>query len=397
VPSREQRLRRALPDTALLGAAGSLLALGLVMVYSASAPLAAEEVGSSFHVVARQALYAAIGIAVAMGCALIPPEGWRHLAPWVLLAGLVALVLVLIPGVGVEVSGAHRWLALGPFRVQVSEPFKVAFVLYLAGYMVRKGEARLGTFTQGLLPILAIAGLSAGLLLVEPDFGGAAMVVGTGLVMGFLGGMRLRHLLAAGFATLPFAAWAVFGSEYRYQRVVAFLDPWAHAQDSGFQLRQSLIAFGRGEHTGVGLGDGIQKLFYLPEPHTDFIFAVIGEELGLIGALGVLALYAVVVHRGFAIADRAPDAFSRLVAQGLTFILGLQALAHMGVNLGLLPTKGLTLPLVSYGGSSLVTTLAALGILASIDRHRQGAKAPAGGSGAPDPRRRTSARAEAAP
>jgi cell division protein FtsW len=383
VPSIEQRLRQALPDPALLGAAAALLALGLVMVYSASAPLAAEEVGSSFHVVARQGLYALLGIAAGVACALIPPTVWRQLAPWVLLAGLVALVLVLIPGVGVEVSGARRWLDLGPFHLQVSEPFKVAFVLYLGSYLVRKGEDRLGTFSEGLLPILLIAGLSAGLLLAEPDFGGAAMVVGTGLVMGFLGGIRLRHLLAAGLAALPLAAWAVFGSAYRYERVVAFLDPWAHAQGSGFQLRQSLIAFGRGEYAGTGLGDGVQKLFYLPEPHTDFVFAVIGEELGLLGTLGVLALYAVVVHRGFAIAGRAADAYGRLVAQGLTFILGFQALAHMGVNLGLLPTKGLTLPLVSYGGSSLVTTLAALGILASIDRAGRAAHKPGRRRGAP--------------
>ena len=376
MPSIEQRLRQALPDPALLGAAAALLALGLVMVYSASAPLAAEEVGSSFHVVARQAIYALLGIAAGVTCALIPPTVWRQLAPWVLLAGLVALLLVLVPGVGVAVSGARRWLDLGPFHLQVSEPFKVAFVLYLGSYLVRKGEDRLGTFSEGLLPILLIAGLSAGLLLAEPDFGGAAMVVGTGLVMGFLGGIRLRHLLAAGLAALPLAAWAVFGSEYRYERVVAFLDPWAHAQGSGFQLRQSLIAFGRGEYAGTGLGDGVQKLFYLPEPHTDFVFAVIGEELGLLGTLAVLALYAVVVHRGFAIAARAGDAYGRLVAQGLTFILGFQALAHMGVNLGLLPTKGLTLPLVSYGGSSLVTTLAALGILASIDRAGRAAQRP---------------------
>lgn len=376
MPSLEQRIRQGLPDPALTAAAGGLLALGLVMVYSASAPLAAEEVGNSFYLVTRQAVYALLGLAGAVVCALIPPEDWRRMAPWVLLAGLVALLLVLIPGVGVEVSGAHRWLALGPIRVQVSEPFKVAFVLYLAGYMVRKGEDRLGTFTEGMLPILIIAGLAAALLLVEPDFGGAAMVVGTGLVMGFLGGIRLRHLLATLLAVLPLALWAIFGSAYRYQRVVAFLDPWAYAQGSGFQLRQALIAFGRGEYTGTGLGDGIQKLFYLPEPHTDFIFAVIGEELGLLGTLTVLALYAVLVHRGFAIAARAPDAYSRLTAQGLTFIVGFQALAHMGVNLGLLPTKGLTLPLVSYGGSSLVTTLAALGILASIDRAGREARKP---------------------
>ncbi|HKJ70414.1 MAG TPA: putative lipid II flippase FtsW [Gammaproteobacteria bacterium] len=376
MPSAEQRIRQALPDPVLLGAVGALLAVGLVMVYSASAPLAAEEVGSSFPVVVRQGVYALLGIGVGAACALIPPEGWRQLAPWVLLAGLVMLLLVLIPGIGVEVGGANRWLSLGPFRVQVSEPFKVAFVLYLAGYLVRKGEDRLGTFSEGLLPILLIAGLSAGLLLVEPDFGGATMVVGTGLVMGFLGGIRLRHLLAAGLAALPLAAWAVFGSAYRYQRVMAFLDPWANPQGSGFQLRQSLIAFGRGEYFGTGLGDGVQKLFYLPEPHTDFIFAVIGEEMGLAGTLGVLALYAIVVQRGFTIGARAPDAYGRLVAQGLTFILGFQALAHMGVNLGLIPTKGLTLPLVSYGGSSLVTTLAAIGILASIDRAGQSARRP---------------------
>ncbi|HKL78111.1 MAG TPA: putative lipid II flippase FtsW [Gammaproteobacteria bacterium] len=368
MPDKSRRLRQELPDPALAAAVAGLLTLGVVMVFSASAPLAEEQVGSASHVVGRQVMYAVLGLAGATVCALIPPERWRRLAPGILLAGLVALVLVLIPGVGKEVNGAHRWLSLGVVRVQVAEVFKVAFVLYLASYLVRKGEARLGTFSGGLLPILAIAGLSAGLLLAEPDFGSAAMVVGTGLVMGFLGGIRLRHLTAAALAALPLAAWAVFGSEYRYERVVAFLDPWANPLSSGFQLRQSLIAFGRGEYTGVGLGDGIQKLFYLPEPHTDFIFAVIGEELGLLGTFGVLALYGVLVQRGFTVAARAPDAYGRLVAQGLTFIIGFQALAHMGVNLGLLPTKGLTLPLVSYGGSSLVTTLGAMGILVSIDR-----------------------------
>ncbi|KPV39500.1 hypothetical protein AN478_10085 [Thiohalorhabdus denitrificans] len=382
MPSADIQWRRVLPDPPLLGAVAALLGLGLVMVYSASAPLATEQVGSSFYVVGRQLVYILLGLAVGAACTLTPPEVWRRLAPFVLLAGLIALVLVLIPGVGERVAGAARWLDLGVARVQVSEPFKVAFILYLGSYLVRKGEAQLGTFVHGLLPILVIAGLSAALLLLEPDFGAAALVVGTGLVMGFLGGIRLRHLLAAALGVLPFAAWAVFGSDYRYQRVVAFLDPWADPLDSGFQLRQSLIAFGRGEYGGVGLGDGIQKLFYLPEPHTDFMFAVVGEELGLVGTLAVLVLYGVVVRRGFVIAERAGDAYGRLVAQGITFLLGFQALAHMGVNLGLLPTKGLTLPLMSYGGSSLVTTLAALGILASIDLHRPG-RGTGGGRAAP--------------
>ncbi|MFP4615465.1 MAG: putative lipid II flippase FtsW [Thiohalorhabdus sp.] len=383
MPSAESQWRR-LPDPPLLGAVAALLGLGLVMVYSASAPLATEQVGSSFQVVGRQLAYILMGLSVGAGCALTPPETWRRVAPIVLLAGLISLVLVLIPGVGERVAGAARWLDLGVARVQVSEPFKVAFILYLGSYLVRKGEARLATFVHGLLPILVIAGLAAALLLLEPDFGAAALVVGTGLVMGFLGGIRLRHLLAAALSALPFAAWAVFGSDYRYQRVAAFLDPWTDPLDSGFQLRQSLIAFGRGEYGGVGLGDGIQKLFYLPEPHTDFMFAVVGEELGLVGTLTLLALYGVVVRRGFIIAERAGDAYERLVAQGITFLLGFQALAHMGVNLGLLPTKGLTLPLVSYGGSSLVATLAALGILASIDLHRPGR---ATGRGRAAPRR----------
>jgi len=368
MPSLEQRLRHVLPDPGLLAAGAGLVTVGLIMVYSASAPLAVEQTDSSFRVVLRQGVYLGLALGVGAACAAIPPWLWQRLAPWTLLAGLVALVAVLIPGIGVGVEGARRWLDLGLFRVQASEPFKVAFVLYLAGFLVRKGEARLGTFRGGVLPILVIAALAAGLLLAEPDFGGAAMVVGTGLVMGFLGGIRLRHLIASALAVLPLAVWAVFGSEYRYQRVVAFLDPWSYPQSSGFQLRQSLIAFGRGEYTGVGLGDGVQKLFYLPEPHTDFIFAVIGEELGMAGTLVVILLYLLFVQRGFAIAARAPSAYGRLVAQGLTFIIGFQAAAHMAVNLGMLPTKGLTLPLVSYGGSSLVTTMAALGILASIDR-----------------------------
>ena len=367
MPPSSARTRLRLPDPGLTGVVAALLIVGLVMVYSSSAPLMAENGGHTWGLVLRQGIYVVLAVGVAAVCARIRPAIWHKLAPWVLLLGLVTLLAVLLPGVGKEVGGAQRWLDLGPFQVQVSEGFKVAFVLYLANYLVRKDEQRLATFSEGLLPILLIAGLSAGLLLAEPDFGGAAMVMGTGLVMGFLGGIRLRHLLGSGVVMAGFAAWAVLSSPYRYERVMAFLNPWADPQGSGFQLRQSLMAFGRGEYTGVGLGDGIQKLFYLPEPHTDFVFAVIGEELGLVGTVGVMILYGIFVQRGFTIANRAPDAFGRLTAQGLTFILGFQALAHMGVNLGLLPTKGLTLPLVSYGGSSLLATMGAVGILASID------------------------------
>jgi cell division protein FtsW len=358
---------RSLPDTGLMAAVLALLGAGLVMVYSASAPLAAQD-GSAVHLLWRQSAYAILALAAAVTVTVLPTDLLERWSPLGLLAGWVALTLVLVPGVGYEVGGAQRWLPLGPARVQVSEFFKVAMVLYLAGYMERKGAERIERFTTGLLPILVVAGISAALLLAEPDFGSAAIVMATALVMAFLGGVRLRHLLATGTAVTALGVWFVLSSPYRYERVMAFLNPMADPQGSGFQLRQSLIAFGRGGLDGVGLGDSVQKLFYLPEPHTDFVFAVLGEEAGLLGTLGVLALYGLIIQRGFAIAERAPDAFGRHAALGITFLVAFQALAHMGVNLGLLPTKGLTLPMVSYGGSSLLSMAIGIGVLLNIDR-----------------------------
>jgi cell division protein FtsW len=358
---------RWLPDPYLAAASVALLGVGLVMVYSASAPLAAQE-GSAVHLLWRQSAYAILALAAAVTVAVLPTDWLESWSPWGLLAGWLALALVLVPGVGHEVGGAQRWLPLGPAQVQVSEFFKVALVLYLAGYMERKGEERIKGFTTGLLPILVVAGISAALLLAEPDFGSAAIVMAVALVMAFLGGVRLRHLLVTGTVVLALGVWFVLSAPYRYERVMAFLNPMADPQGSGFQLRQSLIAFGRGGLDGVGLGDSVQKLFYLPEPHTDFMYAVLGEETGLLGTGGVLFLYAVVLYRGFAIAERATDAFGRHAALGITFLVAFQALAHMGVNLGLLPTKGLTLPLVSYGGSSLLAVAIAVGVLLNIDR-----------------------------
>ncbi len=372
-PSPQDIRSSWIPDPAFVMSSLGLATLGVIMVFSASAPLHAAEGITPFYWVLRQGGYVVLGLALAAGCGCVPLTSWRRLATLALVASMVVLVLILIPGIGHAVGGAYRWLPLGPVRIQGSEFFKIALVLYLAKVLTCKdgNELRGGRGGEEVVPILAVSGGGAGLLLVEPDFGGATMVMGTGLVMGFLGGIRLRHLLATLGVTLAIGIWAIWDSAYRYERIAAFLEPWAHPQGIGFQLRQSLLAFGRGETIGVGLGEGVQKLFYLPEPHTDFIFAVIGEELGLMGTLGVCALYGLLIWRGFCIAERAPNPYGRLVAQGLVFIIGFQALAHMAVNVGLLPTKGLTLPLVSYGGSSLVSTCAALGILLAVDRAGQ--------------------------
>ncbi|RMD80228.1 MAG: putative lipid II flippase FtsW [Gammaproteobacteria bacterium] len=356
-------------DPWLLLAAGALAALGLVMVASASFTVAERRFGEPFRYLEAQALYLALG--ALLGGALwrwVPLALLRRLAPLALAAGLLLLGLVLLPGLGREANGAARWLALGPVRVQASEPAKLALLLFLAAHLAGRGPVRgLGE----ALPALALTGLAAGLLLLEPDFGGAVVLGATALALLFLAGLPWRHLLLLVAAGGAGAAALVWSSPYRLQRVLAFLDPWADPFASGFQLTQALIAFGRGEWLGVGLGGSVQKLFYLPEAHTDFLYAVLGEELGAVGALAVIGLYGLLVLRAFRIGARAEAAglpFGAFLAWGVGTALGLQAAINLGVNLGLLPTKGLTLPLMSYGGSSLVATCLALGLLARVDR-----------------------------
>ena len=299
----------------------------------------------------------------------VPLRAWQQAAPWLFVAGVVLLALVLVPGIGREVNGARRWLPLGVVNLQPSELMKLAVVLYAADYTVRK-HALLHSFRRGLLPMLGVMLVVGWLLLREPDFGAFVVICAVAMAILFLGGMNgrwfaaLAVLAAIGFALL------VISSPYRMQRIFGFMDPWADPFGSGYQLSHALIAFGRGEWLGVGLGASVEKLLYLPEAHTDFLLAVIAEELGFAGVALVVAAFAWLVLRALAIGRRAADLerpFNALVAQGVAVWLGVQAFINMGVNMGVLPTKGLTLPFMSFGGSALVTSCVALALVLRVD------------------------------
>jgi cell division protein FtsW len=359
-------------DRSLAWSALLLLAIGLVMVYSAS--IATSEASrytgaNAAYFLLRHATFLGIALALATSVFLAPVRYWQKAAPWLFLACVVLLVLVLVPGIGREVNGARRWISLGAVNVQPSELMKLAVVLYAADYTVRK-HAVLKSFRRGLLPMLAVMMFVSWLLLREPDFGALVVIAVTTFGILFLGGMNGRHfaalvaMLAVGFALL------VLTSEYRMQRIFGFMDPWTDPYGRGYQLSHALIAFGRGEWLGVGLGASVEKLFYLPEAHTDFLLAVIAEELGLAGVALVIGLFVWLVLRAFAIGRQAAlreRHFASLAAQGIGVWLGFQALINMGVNMGLLPTKGLTLPLMSFGGSGLLANCVAVAILLRID------------------------------
>ncbi len=359
-------------DRSLAWAALLLMVIGLVMVYSAS--IATAEAGrhsganSAFYLL-RHAVSLGVSLGAAIAVFLLPVRYWQKVAPLAFLACVALLVLVLVPGIGREVNGARRWLNLGALTVQPSELMKLAVVLYAADYTVRK-HAVLKSFRRGLLPMLAVMMFVSWLLLREPDFGALVVIAVTTFGILFLGGMYGRHFLALGSMLALGAALLVLTSEYRMQRIFGFMDPWTDPYGRGYQLSHSLIAFGRGEWLGVGLGASVEKLFYLPEAHTDFLLAVIAEELGFLGVAAVIALFVWIVMRAFAIGRQAAlreRHFAALAAQGLGIWIGFQALINMGVNMGLLPTKGLTLPLMSFGGSGLLANCIALAILLRID------------------------------
>jgi cell division protein FtsW len=367
-------------DQGLVWAAILLLGLGLVMVYSASIAIAEESRVTGhqpMYYLMRHALFVALAIAVGVAAFQVPLRLWQQAAPYLFLIGAGLLTLVLLPGVGREVNGSQRWISLHFVTVQPSELVKLAAVLYAADYTARKA-AHMASFRKGFLPMLAVMLVVGWLLLREPDFG--AFVVITVIAMGvlFLGGMNwklfagLFALLLVGFMLL------IVTSPYRLQRVAGFMDPWADSYGTGYQLSHALIAFGRGEWLGVGLGASVEKLFYLPEAHTDFLLAVIAEELGFVGVAAVIAAFTWIVTRAFMIGRRAASLeryFSALVAQGIGLWIGVQAIINIGVNTGMLPTKGLTLPLVSFGGSALVATCCALAVLLRVDwENRQLAK-----------------------
>ena len=367
-------------DEGLVWAAVLLLGLGLVMVYSASIAIAEGSRASGFqstYYLTRHALFVGVGVATGVAAFQVPMRLWQQAAPYLFLVGAGLLVLVLVPGVGREVNGSQRWISLHFLTVQPSELVKLAAVLYAADYTARKA-AHMDSFRRGFLPMLVVMLVTGWLLLREPDFG--AFVVITVIAMGilFLGGMNwklfagLFALLVAGFVLL------ILASPYPLQRVVGFMDPWADAYGRGYQLSHALIAFGRGEWLGVGLGGSVEKLFYLPEAHTDFPLAVIAEELGFVGVAAIIAAFTWVVVRAFMIGRRAAALeryFSALVAQGIGLWIGVQAIINIGVNTGMLPTKGLTLPLVSFGGTALAASCCALAVLLRVDwENRQLAK-----------------------
>ena len=364
--------RQSSLDPALVWSALMLGAVGLVMVYSASIAMAEAERFTGFrtsYFLVRHSIYLLIGLVFAAALFRIPLWLWQRASPWLFLAGTAMLVAVLVPGLGREVNGARRWIPLGIATFQPSELMKLFVVLYAADYTVRKA-AFMDDVKKGFLPMFAVMTTIAALLLREPDFGALVVVTAIAMAVLFLGGLNWR--LFAGLATLLGVAFAVLivSSPYRLQRILGFMDPWNDAYGKGYQLSHSLIAFGRGEWFGVGLGASIEKLFYLPEAHTDFLLAVIAEELGFAGVLAVILLFLFLVHRAFAVGRQAASLeryFAALVAQGIGVWIAGQAFINMGVNMGLLPTKGLTLPLLSFGGTGIVVTCMALGILMRID------------------------------
>lgn len=356
-------------DPILIGTIIALLALGLMMVTSASIAIAARRLGDPFHYTLHQGICMLVGLVGALLIATFPIKIWYRLAGVMMVGALISLVLVLIPGVGRVVNGSARWLNFGFTAIQVSEFCKLAVIIYLSSYVVRHRQA-LKQKISGFIRPMALLSLVGALLILEPDFGATVVILMTSLSMLFLAGVPLWQFMALLLVVASVLGAVAISAPYRLERLTSFLDPWAVQFDSGYQLTQALIAFGRGEWFGVGLGSSVQKLFYLPESHTDFVFAVLAEELGLVGALMTLGLYILFVWRGMMIglhAERRDDRFAAFVSYGISFWVGLQTLINIGVNAGVLPTKGLTLPFLSYGGSSVLVVCIAMGLLVRVD------------------------------
>ncbi len=350
----------------------ALLSIGLVMVYSASIATAEESKFTGFnsaYYLIRHSVFMLVGLIAAVAAFQVPVQTWQKWAPYLFVAGVMLLVLVLIPGVGRSVNGSRRWLSLFIFNLQPSEMMKLFAVLYAADYTVRKGLVK-HTFRKAFMPMFIVMVVVGALLLLEPDMGAFAVICAIAVCTLWLGGFNLK-VFGGLMIALPLAfALLIVTSSYRMQRVTGFMDPWADSFGKGYQLSHALIAFGRGEWLGVGLGASVEKLFYLPEAHTDFLLAVIAEELGFVGVCVVILLFAGLIIRAFAIGRQAvflDHQFAALLAQGIAIWLGVQAMINIGVNMGVLPTKGLTLPFLSFGGSGIVVNCIAAAILLRID------------------------------
>lgn len=365
----------------LLLSAGTLFCIGLIMVASASMGVAEALYGNAFYFFIRHLIYLLMGLTAGLIASRLPMHFWEKYSGWLLFGAFIFLLLVLIPGIGKRVNGSMRWIGLGPITMQPSELAKLMVVVYLAAYLVRRQDEVRSRWAGFIKPMLLV-GLAVGLLLLEPDFGASMVMMSAVLAMLFLAGTPLVQFAALISVVLVAGVFAVIFEPYRMKRLMAFTDPWADQFNSGYQLAQSLIAFGRGEWFGVGLGKSVQKLFYLPEAHTDFVFAVYAEEFGLVGVLFVITLFVLLVRAGLKIGQRAEAQgkhYSAYLAYGIAMLIAVQAMVNIGVNTGFFPTKGLTLPLVSYGGSSLIVVFVMLGILLRIDQESGTATAAQGG------------------
>lgn len=359
------------PDPILLAVVLVILAVGIVMVTSASFIIASGKFGDGFYFTKKQGLAMAIGLSTMYLFSLIDPSFWKRAGSLLLAVGLVLLALVFVPGLGVEMGGSSRWIRLPlGFYIQPSEFVKYALIIFLAKSLAKKGDS-IREFAVGFVPHVLIMGVVVLLILYQPDFGTAVIITAVGFLMLFVAGVRLQHLLGSLILCLPFVFYLAVNAPYRKLRMMSFLDPWGDPLNSGFQIIQSLIAFACGGVWGVGVGKSIQKLYYLPQPHSDFIFSVVGEELGLLGVLLLVGLFYVLICRGLAVAIRSGDKFYKFLAFGITCLIGLQAMVNMAVAMGILPTKGLPLPFVSLGGTSMIMNLAGLGILMAITRASQ--------------------------
>ncbi|MGD1972875.1 MAG: putative lipid II flippase FtsW [Desulfobacterales bacterium] len=363
--AKKQQTQNTAYDIQLLFPVLFLVGIGIVMVYSASSAVALKKFGSDYLFLKKQAVFALVGIIGLVICRHFPYRWYRPLAYPLLAVALLLLIAIQLTDFGFSAGGAARWLRFGPFSFQPSEFARLAMVVFLA-YSLEKKADNLKAFSIGFLPHILVFGVFAVCIFRQPDFGSILILAALTWLMMFVGGVPCRHLFTSLVALLPVAYYFLINAEYRVKRILSFLDPWQYPAAEGYQVVHSLMAFGTGGLWGTGIGKGHQKLFYLPEPHTDFIFSIIGEEVGLIGVLIIIGLYGIVLMKGIQIAWHAPDTFGSLLAFGLTAAMGLQICINMGVALGLLPTKGLTLPFLSYGGTSLLLNMASIGILMNI-------------------------------
>jgi len=344
-----------------------LISIGVVMIYSASSIYAHSSMGDSLYFLKRHLIYLAIGLVMMFAAMAVDMNRLKILSKPIVLVSVFLLLLVLIPHVGREIGGARRWFRMGPINFQPSEFAKIAVIIYMAEFVSRKGTL-MKSFIHGFLPAVMACGAIVGLVLLEPDLGTAITISAIAVIMMFAGSARIHHIALAILASLPVLYLLLFRVPYRAKRMMIFLNPWADKRGAGFQIIQSFVALGSGGLLGVGLGQSRQKLFYLPASHTDFIFSIIGEELGFIGSASIVILFTAFVWQGMKVAFRALDVFERQMALGIVSLIGLEAIINIGVTAGALPTKGLPLPFISYGGSGLIFHLAAVGLLLNIAR-----------------------------